>query len=114
MTIGMNILITSLICGRLFYYSRRIRRLLGNDTAETYTSIAAILIESAAPYSLVGLMFLIPYAQGSGTAIAFGQVWAKMAVGFYYFLLFYYFIFIISFFKKIGRASCRERVSSPV
>jgi hypothetical protein len=78
MTIGMNILITSLICGRLFYYSRRIRRLLGTDTADTYTGIAAILIESAAPYSIVGLMFLIPYAQGSATAIAFGQVWAKM------------------------------------
>jgi hypothetical protein len=42
--------------------------------------VAAILIESAAPYSLVGLMFLIPYARQSGTAIVFGQVWAKMTV----------------------------------
>ena len=25
-------------------------------------------------------MFLIPYARQSGTAIAFGQVWAKMTV----------------------------------
>ncbi|KAM6498921.1 hypothetical protein JOM56_006869 [Amanita muscaria] len=78
LTISMNVVITSLICFRLLYYSRRIKRILGAETAKTYTGVAAILIESAAPYSLVGLMFLIPYTQKSGTAIAFGQVWAKM------------------------------------
>jgi len=78
LTIVLNIVITTLICLRLFYFSRRIKHILGPDGAKTYTGIAAILIESAAPYSLVGLMFLIPYAKQSGTAIAFGQVWAKM------------------------------------
>jgi len=78
LTIALNIIITTLICLRLFYFSRRIKHILGPDGAKTYTGIAAILIESAAPYSLVGLMFLIPYARQSGTAIAFGQVWAKM------------------------------------
>lgn len=76
----LNVVITTLICVRLLYFSRRIRHILGEDGAKTYTSVAAILIESAAPYSLVGLMFLIPYARQSGTAIAFGQVWAKMTV----------------------------------
>ncbi|EGO00656.1 hypothetical protein SERLA73DRAFT_105004 [Serpula lacrymans var. lacrymans S7.3] len=43
-----------------------------------YTSVVAIMIESAAPYTIMGIMFLVPYARGSETAIAFGQVWAKI------------------------------------
>lgn len=45
-----------------------------------YTSVASMLIESALPYTAVGIMFLVPYALGSGTAIGFGQVWAKLTV----------------------------------
>jgi len=86
LTIVLNIVITTLICLRLFYFSRRIKHILGPDGAKTYTGIAAILIESAAPYSLVGLMFLIPYARQSETAIGFGQVWAKMTVRVHLFL----------------------------
>jgi hypothetical protein len=45
-----------------------------------YTSVASMLVESAAPYSVFGIMFLIPYAMGNPIAISFGQVWAKIAV----------------------------------
>jgi len=77
-TIALNIIVTILICGRLWRLSKAVSQALGRDSARTYTSVASILIESAAPYSLVGIMFLIPYALGNGTAIAFGQVWAKL------------------------------------
>lgn len=79
-TIGLNIIITSLICFRLLRLGKAVSKALGRESARMYTSVAAMLIESAAPYSLVGIMFLIPYALGSGTAIAFGQVWAKLTV----------------------------------
>jgi ABC-type sulfate transport system permease component len=39
-----------------------------------------MLTESAAPYTLVGIMFLIAYARQSQVANAFGQVYAKLAV----------------------------------
>ncbi|TFK32146.1 hypothetical protein BDQ12DRAFT_775032 [Crucibulum laeve] len=77
-TISMNILITLLICLRLRYQSKSVRRALGKDDAKIYTSVSTMLIESAAPYTLVGIMFLIPYARGSQIAISFGQVWAKL------------------------------------
>lgn len=77
-TIGLNIIVTVLICVRLLRLSNAITRVLGRDSARMYTNIATILIESAAPYSLVGIMWLIPYALQSGTAIGFGQVWAKL------------------------------------
>jgi hypothetical protein len=77
-TISLNIFITGLICFRLLKLGKAVSKALGAESARMYTSVASMLIESAAPYSMVGLMFLIPYAMGSGTAIAFGQVWAKV------------------------------------
>ncbi|KAJ3515206.1 hypothetical protein NLJ89_g1906 [Agrocybe chaxingu] len=81
LVIALNLVITILICTRLTKLSKMVSRNLGSDSARTYTSIVSMLIESAAPYSLVGILFLIFYAAGSTTAIssAFGQVWAKLA-----------------------------------
>jgi len=80
LTICLNIVVTALICARLFKLGKAVSKALGHDSARMYTSVASMLIESAAPYSLVGFMFLVPYARGDGTAIAFGQVWAKLTV----------------------------------
>ncbi|KAF9449999.1 hypothetical protein P691DRAFT_758591 [Macrolepiota fuliginosa MF-IS2] len=77
-TIGLNIIVTILISVRLLRLSRAISQVLGRDSSRMYTNIVALLAESAAPYSLVGIMFLIPYAMGSDTSIGFGQVWAKL------------------------------------
>lgn len=78
MSIALNLLLTLLICARLLYLSRWVSTAMGAEGAQLYTSVLAILLESAAPYSAVGIMFLVPYARGSGVAIAFGQVWAKI------------------------------------
>ena len=80
MTIGLNILVTALICYRLLGLSRIVRESMGEENAKLYTGVAAILIESAAPYSLTGIMFLVPYARGSLISVALGQVWAKCTV----------------------------------
>jgi hypothetical protein len=77
-TISLNIIVTALICVRLLRLGRAVSKAIGRESARMYTSVATMLIESAAPYSMVGIMFLIPYAMGSGTAIGFGQVWAKL------------------------------------
>lgn len=82
LTISLNIIVTSLICLRLFSLSRVVRQTMGEAHARTYTSVAAIMVESAAPYSLFGIAFLIPYARGSLVSITFGQVWAKITVRF--------------------------------
>jgi len=78
-TIAFNIFVTLSIVFRLMKLGKAVSRALGRDSARMYTSVASMLIESAAPYSMVGIMFLIPYALGNGTAISFGQVWAKLA-----------------------------------
>lgn len=78
-TIAFNIFVTLAIVIRLMRLGKAVSRALGRESALMYTSVASMLIESAAPYSMVGIMFLIPYALGNGTAISFGQVWAKLA-----------------------------------
>lgn len=62
---GLNVLVTILIVGRLFVIRRRTRAALSNSHSRTYTSIAAMLIESAALYTSVALIFIVTYARNS-------------------------------------------------
>ena len=76
----MNIVLTVLICARLLRVSKQISSILEEEAATVYTSVAAILVESAAFYSASGIMFLVPYAMQLQVAILFGQIWTKMSV----------------------------------
>lgn len=64
-SIALNILLTLLLVGRLFYMSERAKRAIGREHAATYSSIASMLIESAVPYAVTGLIFIITYARNS-------------------------------------------------
>ncbi|THH32296.1 hypothetical protein EUX98_g1893 [Antrodiella citrinella] len=77
-SVSMNIIITLLICSRLFYMSREVRKAIGSQNAKLYTGVAAILIESAAPYTAMGILFLPFYARGDDVVVAMGQVWSKL------------------------------------
>ncbi len=79
-TIGLNVVITILIYARLLRLINALNRSAATNTEspKPYSRLASVFIESAALYRLAGIMFLVPYAVGSQTAIAFGQVWAKL------------------------------------
>jgi hypothetical protein len=57
----VNVVLTLLIASRLLWMSSRIKRELGENHAKKYTSIAAMLVECALPYSAVGLAFIVSY-----------------------------------------------------
>ncbi|KAI0311178.1 hypothetical protein OF83DRAFT_779726 [Amylostereum chailletii] len=61
-SLGVNIILTILITIRLLQYRRTIISSLPADHAKHYLSLAAVLIESAALYSLFAFIFLITYA----------------------------------------------------
>ena len=65
---------------RLTMLARTVRETMGDSAARLYTGVAALMVESAAPYAAMGIMFLIPYALGRDVNIGFGQVWAKLTV----------------------------------
>ncbi len=64
-SVSLNILLTLLLVGRLWYMSERAKRTIGREHAATYTSIATMLVESAVPYAIAGLVFIITYARNS-------------------------------------------------
>ncbi|KAJ7102361.1 hypothetical protein B0H15DRAFT_328206 [Mycena belliarum] len=76
MTIGLNIITTSLICGRLLSVRNRVRSILGEQYCQTYTGIVACLLESALPLTVFGIVYVILYARNSPYAFCFVQIWA--------------------------------------
>jgi vacuolar-type H+-ATPase subunit I/STV1 len=58
----VNILVSGLIAGRLIWYRNRFRKQIGTHSwgsqDGSYLSIAAMIVESAAIYTVVGLTFL--------------------------------------------------------
>lgn len=56
---------TSLIVGKLYMMRLRTRAVLTSNHTKTYTSVAAMVIESAALYSFLALIFIITYARNS-------------------------------------------------
>jgi hypothetical protein len=75
LTIGLNIIVTTLICGRLMHLRREIGKVLGPSHAKMYTSIIAILVESAALFTAFGIAYVIIYARKSQSEFALVQVW---------------------------------------
>lgn len=65
LSIGLNMGLTLLIAGRLLVMRNRVREALGAEHSTAYTSTLSILIESAALYSICGLVFIILYARNS-------------------------------------------------
>lgn len=47
-----------------------------------YTGAIAILVESSALYSALGIMYLVPYSMGVPIADLFGQLWTKTSVSY--------------------------------
>ncbi|KAJ7844412.1 hypothetical protein B0H14DRAFT_2358688, partial [Mycena olivaceomarginata] len=79
LTIVFNILTTSMIAFRLLSVSRSMRAVLDKQRAEVYTGVIAILVESAAPFTLLGIGYLIVYVRGDPEALAFADVWGSCA-----------------------------------
>ncbi|KAJ6626904.1 hypothetical protein B0H10DRAFT_2210784 [Mycena sp. CBHHK59/15] len=76
LTISLNIIVTSLICGRLLSVRNRVRTILGEQYCRTYTGVVAVLLESALPFTVLGIIYVISYARNSPYSFALLQIWA--------------------------------------
>ncbi|KAF8169842.1 hypothetical protein K438DRAFT_2024569 [Mycena galopus ATCC 62051] len=77
LSLGSNIILTLLIIGRLVAYRRTLLESFPADFATHYISLATVIIESAALYTLFAALFLITYAINDPT----NQVWLAVASG---------------------------------
>ncbi|KAL7278323.1 LOW QUALITY PROTEIN: hypothetical protein ACG7TL_008299 [Trametes sanguinea] len=93
LSISLNILTTLLIAGRLWYQHRQVKSLRAPTAHWDYTSVIAIVIESAALYSICGIIYIplvvrqlplqfpITALIGSFTSIAPSLIILRVALG---------------------------------
>ncbi len=76
-SLGVNITLTTLIVARLLMYRRTHLAHLPAEHAQQYLSLATLIVESAALYSVFAVAFLISYALNK----PINQIWLGFAQG---------------------------------
>ena len=83
-TISLNIIATSVICVRLIYLGRAVYAIRDTEGrgkgAIRYTGTLPMIVESALPYSMAGLAFLVSYGMQSDISILFGALYGMFTV----------------------------------
>ncbi|KAG2355111.1 hypothetical protein BDR07DRAFT_1474179 [Suillus spraguei] len=80
LTVGFNVIVTGLIISRLLFFHRKVRSILSDEQRSTYTGTAAIMVESALPFTVLGIVYLVTYILGIPSATAVGIIWGTFVV----------------------------------
>jgi hypothetical protein len=80
LSVGLNVIVTSMICFRVLRMRTIVREVLSPDMSRMYTSIVAMLIESAAPFSILGIGLVVTAALKVPLFVAFAYVWSMFCV----------------------------------
>ncbi|KAI0354390.1 hypothetical protein OH77DRAFT_1425957 [Trametes cingulata] len=76
--ISLNIIVSALICGRIYFAGRRYAKIVGIEVGRDYMTASAIIIESASLYTLFGIAYLISFSINSQTSIFFLSLYVMM------------------------------------
>jgi hypothetical protein len=81
LTCGLNAIVTILISGRIIYYSR-IASANGTSLGRhsSHTSVVAILVESALPFTVLGILCAVYFGKQQAPELAFAVVWGSFVV----------------------------------
>ncbi|KZV99267.1 hypothetical protein EXIGLDRAFT_250542 [Exidia glandulosa HHB12029] len=80
LSIALNIIVTLMIVGYLLGHRRSIQATIGKQHAKQYTSIIAMVTESAALYSAFSLIFIIAYGRNDPAQNLFLPVLGQVQV----------------------------------
>jgi hypothetical protein len=80
LTVSLNVIVTSMICFRLLQARARTLGVLPPEMSKMYTSVVAVLIESAAPFTIIGLCLVVVTAKNSPLTFAFSDIWSLFCV----------------------------------
>ena len=69
-----------MICYRLMCHAKTAKEYLGDEYASPYFTIITHLVESALPYTLSAIAFLVSFGVGSDSDMGFLRVYALMMV----------------------------------
>jgi len=82
LSLCLNVTVTSMICFRILRMRALTRATLSSEASSMYTSVATILIESAVPFSILGIGLVITVAMNVGPSFAFAYIWSIFCVEF--------------------------------
>ncbi|KAJ4482073.1 hypothetical protein J3R30DRAFT_3699393 [Lentinula aciculospora] len=74
---SLNAIITILITARLLRARRQLRKLMPGDTASVYTGLIAILVESALPFTVLGIVFAVLLGKDLPEQLALSLTWGS-------------------------------------
>lgn len=80
LAVTFNVIVTSLICGRILTAYFSMKRNGVNVSATERWGVIAILIESSLPFSVFGVIFAALDGAGNQTVLAFADVWGNIVV----------------------------------
>ncbi|EIW75970.1 hypothetical protein CONPUDRAFT_169199 [Coniophora puteana RWD-64-598 SS2] len=60
--VGITVIYTVLVAGRIFAMRKRVATLLGWESTRLYDTLVLMIVESAALYSVVGIIFIFSFA----------------------------------------------------
>lgn len=75
LTLTFNVLVTAMISTRLLLMQKKVRAVLGPEHTKLYTGVVAILVESALPFTLLSIAYIIPYARNDVESLALVGIW---------------------------------------
>ncbi|KAF7316950.1 hypothetical protein HMN09_00429300 [Mycena chlorophos] len=80
LTITFNILVTAMIVGRLLWLQNKMSSVLSIEVSKRYTGLLAVLVESALPFTLLGVAYLALYVRDLPESLALGDIWGTFVV----------------------------------
>ncbi|KAJ7642039.1 hypothetical protein FB45DRAFT_826301 [Roridomyces roridus] len=78
LSLALNILVTIAITVRLYMFRRRGAKVFGRNYGSQYTSVAAMLVESAFLYSSFSILFLVPFGMNNPLSQIFLQALSQV------------------------------------
>ncbi|KAI0319584.1 hypothetical protein OF83DRAFT_1054702 [Amylostereum chailletii] len=78
LSVALNIVVTCLITYRILRARRALRETLSPESLRVFTGVIAILIESALPFSVLGIVFTVTYGKNLDGGPAFSFIWGTL------------------------------------
>jgi len=80
LSVSVNIIVTALVVYQLTRIRKQLGSVLPPDALRTYTGLTAIIVESAMPFSIIGIVFAVTYGKQMDVGPAFLLVWTVFSV----------------------------------
>lgn len=81
LTSGLNAIVTIMISGRIIYYARMTSAIGASPGRHgPHTSIIAILVESALPFTVLGILCAVYFGKQQAPELALATIWGGFVV----------------------------------